>query len=205
MKKKVCILDYEAGNVRSVLNLVRSLNHDVTVSNSEKEIEAATHLILPGVGAFGAVMQKIRSNLCIPHLEEVVFADRKPFLGICVGMQVLASCGYEFGQYEGLNWIPGDVTQLEPSGNPLPHVGWNSLERQFPSGLTKEMNNCEDFYFVHSFAFRPENSAHVVATTVYGEEFVSIINRDNIYGVQFHPEKSQSAGRKLLENFLSIQ
>jgi len=205
MKKiSICILDYGSGNVKSVFNLATTLNPNVTISNQTRDIENATHLILPGVGAYAAAMRKIHQLIPMTHLEKAVFTDKKPFLGICVGMQVLANKGYEFEITTGLGWIPGEVKKLDSGFLPLPHIGWNNIEVIQTSPLTKQFKTL-DFYFVHSFAYvlATVNNNSVIATTNYGTDFCSIIQKDNIYGVQFHPEKSQKAGKLLLTNFLS--
>lgn len=204
MSLKVCILDYGSGNVRSVYNLCSTITDTAIISNSEAEIHAATHLILPGVGAFGAAMEKIHAHIPTGALMHAVFERRTPFLGICVGMQVLAERGYEFGEHGGLGWIPGTVSKLDTGSLPLPHIGWNSVECVHPSALFSGLTSASDFYFVHSFAFSPTDSAAVVAETEYGTRFPSVVSQGNIYGVQFHPEKSQRAGRKLLTNFLGL-
>jgi glutamine amidotransferase len=204
-KIRVCIVDYGSGNVGSVYNLISAITPDVRVSNSPDDIRQASHLVLPGVGAFGASMAKIRATLPLDVLEKQVRELRVPFLGICVGFQVLADTGHEFGNHDGLGWLGGRVERL-PSGDlPLPHVGWNNIERVRDSVLLDGIRTDEDFYFVHSYVVRPVDQEDALATTTYGDSFVSVAGRDNIYGVQFHPEKSQRAGRRLLENFLSIR
>jgi glutamine amidotransferase len=197
----ICILNYGSGNVQSVCNLVSTISSDVRVSNDAADIRAATHLILPGVGAFGASMARIRATVPIDVLEEEVLQRRKPFLGICVGFQVLADKGLEFGEHDGLGWLGGRVDRLQSGTLPLPHIGWNNIVVQRPSPLLDHLRDDEDFYFVHSFAFRPARPDDVVAVTEYGEPFAAVASRGNIHGVQFHPEKSQRAGRRLLENF----
>lgn len=203
-KKKVCILDYGSGNIRSVFNLCSAITDTVEVSNEEEVVVSATHLILPGVGAFGAAMEKIREKIPLQAVERAVFERRIPFLGICVGMQVLAERGYEFGEHQGLGWIPGSVKKLEVGELPLPHIGWNSAETAHPSPLLEGIPSGEDFYFVHSFVFDASDPSSVAATTHYGSVFVSVIASGNIFGVQFHPEKSQRAGRRLLANFINL-
>ena len=197
----VCILDYGSGNVRSVANLFGFLKVEHVVSNSESSIEAATHLVLPGVGAFGAAMERIREVVPLTKLHTAVLEEKKPFLGICVGMQVLAQSGEEFGVNAGLGWIPGRVRRFGNHGLPVPHIGWNEVTAQRADSLLGEHERM-DFYFVHSYLFEPSESADVAATTTYGESFPSIVRRGNIVGVQFHPEKSQKAGMLLLQNFL---
>ena len=204
MKPKVCILDYGFGNVRSVSNLIAHLGIDGVVSNQPGDITQATHLILPGVGAFGAAMEKIRDRLPLELLEQEVVTGSKPFLGICVGMQVLADVGHEFGKHAGLGWIPGEVRKLDSRGEVLPHIGWNDIILQNPCPLLEGLGEVLDFYFVHSYAFTPQSEDCVMATTEYGIKFPAMIQRDNLYGVQFHPEKSQKAGQRLVMNFLAL-
>lgn len=199
----VCILDYGSGNVKSVFNLFSTVADHVVVSNQSEKILGASHIVLPGVGAFGTAMRKIRDALPMESLEQVVLVEKRPFLGICVGMQVMASRGMEFGEHAGLGWIAGSVEQLDSKGLPLPHVGWNNLTCKQEPSLLAGLGDDPDFYFVHSFAFHADNPQHVLATTEYGEEFCSVIQRENLYGVQFHPEKSQRTGLKLVKNFLS--
>jgi len=204
MSTRVCILNYGSGNVKSVFNLFATLVSELCVSNEAGEIEAASHLVLPGVGAFGASMDRIKNTLPLDLLREQVFENRKPFLGICVGMQVLASRGEEFGVHEGLGWIPGVVSKLVVGDLPLPHIGWNNVKASRPSILLDHFDAEPDFYFVHSYAFRPERAEDATASCLYGEAFTSVIERDNIFGVQFHPEKSQRAGKQLIQNFLQV-
>lgn len=202
---KVCVLDYGSGNVKSVFNLVRTLTDQVSVSNTSSEILAATHLVLPGVGAFGAAMQRIKEHLPMDALEQAVHVNKIPFLGICVGMQVLADRGFEFGEFAGLGWIAGEVSRLDAPEFPLPHVGWNNVTSKNSSALMAGLENNPDFYFVHSYVFRPRDPDLVVATAQYGEAFCAVLKKQNVMGVQFHPEKSQSAGKRLMANFLGIK
>jgi glutamine amidotransferase len=205
MKKRfICILDYGCGNVLSVYNLFNTLTEEAVVSNKPDVIKKASHIVLPGVGAFGSSVQKIKLKLPLKIIENEVFKKKKPFLGICVGMQVLANTGYEFGLHQGLGWIPGKVIKINSKDLPLPHVGWNNISIKKKSPIIEHLSK-SDFYFVHSFIFKPKNLDNVIATTKYQEEFCSIIQDENIYGTQFHPEKSQKAGKILIENFLSLK
>jgi glutamine amidotransferase len=201
---RVCILDYGSGNVQSVFNLVSTLTPYAQVSNDPATIRAATHLILPGVGAFGASMAKIRARIPLDVVEDVVVKQARPMLGICVGFQIMASTGFEFGEHQGLGWLGGTVRRLEAGALPLPHVGWNDIRVVRTSPLLTGIRPAEDFYFVHSFAVTPGRASDVVATTEYGETFVAMASRGNLHGVQFHPEKSQRAGLRLFENFLAL-
>ncbi len=200
----VCLLDYGSGNVRSVANLLEHLRVEHRVSNDEADIDAATHFVLPGVGAFGAAMEKIRQRVPLDRLTAAVHQLGKPFLEICVGMQVLADRGEEFGSHPGLGWIPGSVRRLQDHGLPIPHVGWNEVRARAPEAMLGP-HAALDFYFVHSYVFAALDQEHVVATTRYGEEFASIIRKGTIVGAQFHPEKSQKAGMLLIRNFLRLR
>lgn len=201
----VCILDYGSGNVKSVYNLVSSIEPNTVISNDEAAIVNATHVVLPGVGAFGAAMRKIHERLPLATLEREVRAGGKPFLGICVGMQVLATRGLEFGDFEGLGWLPGTVERLDPGSMPLPHIGWNNTAAARECPLLAGLGAAPDFYFVHSFTMKPSDPSHVAALTSYGTDFCSMVQHRNLFGVQFHPEKSQRAGARLIKNFLGVQ
>lgn len=199
---KVIVLDYGSGNVGSLSNMLKLLGYEYQISNKAEDIRGGTHYILPGVGAFGAVMEKINKNIPINELMKEVLTNKKPLLGICVGMQVLADYGYENGKYKGLGLISGEVKKIETEAI-LPHVGWNDIQIKTPSDLFMDMEEISDFYFVHSYHFQPENDQSIIATTTYGKkQFASIIGRDNILGVQFHPEKSQDVGKLLIRNFI---
>lgn len=202
MKKKVCILNYGSGNVMSVYNMLRYLDYNVLISNSKKEIDLSTHIILPGVGAFSASMRKIEKEIPLSVLEKNVINNKKPFLGICVGMQVLAQTGNEFGKTKGLGWLDGHVDLMDIDNERLPHIGWNKINL-----LNKEnplLNNCdkEYFYFVHSYCMSGLKNENILSETTHEYDFISSVKKDNIYGVQFHPEKSQQGGLTLFKNFM---
>lgn len=199
----ICVLDYGSGNVRSVANLLGMLG-DTQVSNDPEVIASASHLVLPGVGAYGAAMARIAQQLPMEAVKRAVFEQGKPFLGICVGMQVLGDEGWEFGVNPGLGWIPGRVERLHTRDLPLPHVGWNDIRGERPHPLLNGLQDLPDFYFVHSYAFQTVDPSHVLATAEYGSRFAAVVGCDNILGVQFHPEKSQRAGAQLLKNFLEL-
>lgn len=201
---RICVLDYGSGNIKSVYNLFSTVSDQVVVSNEALEITRATHLILPGVGSFGGAIRKIKEKLPLDVLEQVVLNEKKPFLGICVGMQILATSGKEFGDHFGLGWIKGIVEKINSNDLPLPHIGWNSISSSLDSPLLYGLNKESEFYFVHSYAFSPENKRCVIANSVYGEKFCSVVQYENIFGVQFHPEKSQRAGIKLAKNFVAL-
>ncbi len=201
----VCIVDYGSGNVQSVYNIFKNLHSTVIVSNAPEDLNKATHIVLPGVGAFGTAMEKLQKLLLIPLLEKEVLKQRKPFLGICVGMQILAEQGFEYGTFKGLGWIPGVVKKIEAPGLLLPHVGWNNFKIPNPTPLLAGISEEMDFYFVNSFCFEAQDSKCVNAVCFYGQEFPAVISRDNMMGVQFHPEKSQKAGKILIRNFLNMR
>tara|TARA_Y100000590_G_C15387218_1_gene888682 strand:+ start:69 stop:680 length:612 start_codon:yes stop_codon:yes gene_type:complete len=200
--QSVCILDYGSGNVASVYNLLNRLNYDTKVSNESSDIKNSSHLILPGVGAFGDSIKKIKNQIPIELLRDEVFNKKKPFLGICVGMQVLADKGYEFGENDGLGWIKGTVKKLK--AKILPHIGWNNVEIKRKSPIFLGLDNLKDFYFVNSYAFVTKEKNLIISETDYEIKFCSAIQKDNIYGVQFHPEKSHKAGEIIINNFLKI-
>ena len=194
-------MDYGSGNVASVKNALDRLRVDNIISNNPLEIEKATHLILPGVGAFSAAMDKIETLLPIEQLRKQI-AIGKPFLGICVGMQVLAETGFEFGERSGLNLIPGSKVVELPKNISAPHVGWNSIKILQSHALVRGLENDADFYFVHSFQISQIPTEHIIATCDYGLEFPAIVMNDNLIGVQFHPEKSQRNGDLILRNYV---
>lgn len=202
---RVCIVDYGSGNVRSVYNIFHSIHEDVRVSNHADDLNAATHIVLPGVGAFGASMAKVKALPSFETLQENVLAKKKLYLGICVGMQILADEGFEHGNNKGLGWIPGIVRRIDAPDLYLPHVGWNNFAWcQSENPLLKGIATAMDFYYVHSYQFETKDQSCRIASCAYGMEFAAAVNKENIYGVQFHPEKSQKAGKKLIENFLSL-
>ena len=199
---KVCVLDYGSGNVASVYNLINRLGYDIKVSNKVEDIKKSSHLILPGVGAFGSSIEKIKNNISIELLSDEVKVKKKPFLGICVGMQVLAEKGLEFGSHEGLGWIEGTVEKI--NAKVLPHVGWNNIEMKKNSPIFSNIKNASDFYFVNSYALKVKDNNIIIAETTYENTFCSAVQKENIFGVQFHPEKSQKVGQDIIDNFLKV-
>ncbi len=200
----ICILDYGSGNVGSVNNILSFLGYETKISNNENDIKNSTHLILPGVGAFGPSMKKIQERIPFDILENEVVNKGKPFLGICIGMQVLADKGYESGECQGFGWIEGTTEKIDSKGLSLPHMGWNNIEIIKNSPIFEGLNNINDFYFVHSYCFKEKNINHSLAKVEYGPKINAVIQKDNIFGFQFHPEKSQKAGQLILNNFLNI-
>jgi glutamine amidotransferase len=201
--KNICILDYGTGNIQSLKNILDKLKIKYKHSNSEKDIRYASHLILPGVGSFDVAYKKAIKYLPIKLIEDEIFNKNKPILGICVGMQIMASYGEEGKGSVGLNWIEGKVRKIEKKNIPVPHVGWNTVINVKESGIMNNVIN-RDFYFLNSFYFDVKKKINVIAYTNYGLKFPSVVNKNNIFGVQFHPEKSQSNGKNLLKNFMEI-
>ncbi len=210
MAEKVAIIDYGSGNLRSVQKALQRAAREagvaasVSVTADAETIAKADRIVLPGVGAFGAGMDGLRARAgVLEAMEHAVLAAGRPFLGVCVGMQLLADCGLEFGAHDGLGWIAGEVVAL-PEGDPAcrtPHMGWNKVRSEAPHRVLEKLAE-EAFYFAHSYHFVPENDVHTIAVCDHGIGFVAAVARDNIFGVQFHPEKSQAAGLALLSNFL---
>ena len=204
MKKNILILDYGSGNVKSVFNICKFIHNNTIVSNDVEDIKKSSHIILPGVGSFKNSMERIKKNLPLEEIYNKIVINEKPFLGICVGMQVLADKGYEFGECQGLGLIKGSVKKLKTNKYPLPNIGWNNITIEKDNYLFKHLDNNNSFYFVHSFIFDPKNEQNIIASSIYENKFVCAIQNKNIFGVQFHPEKSQKSGIQLLKNFINI-
>lgn len=200
--KSVCLLNYGSGNVKSVFNILAFLGYDVKISNKAEDIKNSSHIILPGVGAFGASIEKIMKTIPFDVLENEVLQKGKPFLGICVGMQVLADKGFEFGEHKGFGWISGTVDKIDSKELPSLHIGWNDISVKKDTPLLKGLNDLNDFYFVHSYVFDVNDKDCIVAQTEYGSTFTSMLAKNNIFGIQFHPEKSQKAGQLIFKNFV---
>ena len=211
MTSTVALIDYGSGNLRSAEKaLARAAadsgtGQDIVVTSDANSVAEAERIVLPGVGAFADCMRGVSSIPgMIDALEDAVLKRGVPFLGICVGMQLLAEVGREHGDHKGLGWIKGDVVRLEPAEPHLkvPHMGWNALSLLQPHALFEGMTDGTDVYFVHSYYIRPREASHILASTEYAASIPAIVGRDNIAGTQFHPEKSQAAGLAFLERFL---
>ena len=204
------LIDYGSGNLRSAENALRraagelARGQEIITSGDPQVVADADRLVLPGVGAFAACMGAIEAIDGLKEaIEEAVTRKGRPFLGVCVGMQLMADRGLEFGETRGFGWIAGDVRRIEPGDARLkvPHMGWNALETVADHPVFAGLEG-RDVYFTHSFALYPENPADAAAWTTHGERFAAAVARDNMAGAQFHPEKSQGVGLRLLGDFL---
>lgn len=199
------IIDYGVGNLFSLKSSLRAIGIDADYTGNPAEIRKADKLILPGVGAFRDAREALRST----GLDRVVQEEAgkgKPLMGICLGMQMLFDRSYEFGEYEGLGLIPGEIVPMEgriPKDLPIPHIGWNELMLKQPSPLMKNTANGDYVYFVHSY-YAETPAEYVIATTDYGVEMTAAVQKDNVYGCQFHPEKSSEVGLSILKAFCEL-
>ena len=204
--KIVTIVDYGSGNVlsaqKSFIKVTNENNVEskVLISNDINDIKNSTHIVLPGQGAFATCMEGIKKKPgLIEELYNFAIIKKKPFLGICVGMQMLATDSSENGIHQGLGWISGHIKELQKKNLKMPHMGWNIVK---PKNKNTLVQKTQDYYFVHSYYFECQNPQNILAETQYGMSFASIVGKENIYGVQFHPEKSSSQGLNLIKNFM---
>lgn len=207
----VALIDYGSGNLRSAEKALREAARrsgadlDVVTASDPETVARADRVVLPGVGAFAACMNALQArDGLVEAMDEAVRQRGAPFLGVCVGMQLMASRGHEFGEHAGLGWIPGEVRRLEPAERDakVPHMGWNTLERLRPHPLLEGVEPETHMYFVHSFAFEPADPQAVVASSDHAGRFAAVVAQGNLAGVQFHPEKSQASGLALIGRFL---
>lgn len=200
----ITIVDYGMGNLRSVQKGFEKVHAVARISNAPEEIATAEKLVLPGVGAFrDAIAELKRLNLVEPLLDAL--AKDRPFLGICLGLQLLFDVSYEDGEHRGLGVIPGEVRRFESApGFKVPHMGWNTLDVVHPNPLLAGLPDPPSVYFVHSYHVVPADSSVIATQTTYGKPFVSMVSRGRLFATQFHPEKSQRVGLKLLENFANL-
>jgi len=210
---KIAIIDYESGNLKSVSKAVELASNnilnksDVKIINSANELKNFDKIVLPGQGSFKQCYQSLLSiDGIVDELTSGVLEKQKPILGICVGMQLFSSFGEEDGGSKGFDWIKGKVNKINLTDKnlKLPHMGWNNISINQKSKLFSGIENESHFYFVHSFAFDVENDQFISAKTNYSTEIISAVEKDNIFGTQFHPEKSQANGIKILENFVKL-
>ena len=207
------VVDYGVGNLRSIAKSIEkansdnNLNYSVKISSDVSDIKNSDKIVLPGQGSFKACKEGIDNISGLQEvLNESVLIKKKPIYGICAGMQLFATNGYEEEKTAGLNWIPGEVIKLDLGLSKLkiPHMGWNELRVENASNVFKDVVNKNHAYFIHSYQFIPEDKKNISITTNYGKDVIAAVSFENIYGSQFHPEKSQNTGIKILTNFLNL-
>jgi glutamine amidotransferase len=203
----ITIVDYGLGNVQAIANIYKRLDIATTLARSAAELADATHLVLPGVGSFDWAMSRLNESGMRSTLDDLVLRQRRPVLGICVGMQMMARHSDE-GRAAGLGWFDAGVRLFDHGKfvgrTHLPHMGWNDVQALRDDGLLRGLGADARFYFLHSYYFAPNDAQDALATTVYGDRFASAAQRGNIHGVQFHPEKSHGWGIQLLKNFAML-
>ena len=209
MKKQIAIVDYGLGNILSAqqsflkVSQINNIKANILITNNPETIKKSTHVVLPGQGAFESCIKGLKKiSGMIEALEESILKNKKPFLGICVGMQLLALDSEENGNHKGLGWIKGHIKKLPSQNLKMPHMGWNSIQLKNPELKIKPPK--ADYYFVHSYYFDCLNKQDVVAKTKYGINFASIVNKENVYGCQFHPEKSSTQGLNIIKDFINL-
>jgi glutamine amidotransferase len=203
----ISLIDYGVGNINAFLNIFKQLGIAANKASTSEQVERATKLILPGVGAFDDAMQRLNDSGMRDALQQAVKVDKIPVIGICVGMQMLADHSDE-GSMPGLGWISGEVKRFDPAAithtTKFPHMGWNDVKPVRESPLFTGLETGARFYFLHSYYYQCEDEADVLATSAYGLQFASAINHNHIYGIQCHPEKSHHFGIQLLQNFANL-
>ena len=207
MSQKIAIVDYGVGNLHSVYKKLLQLKVDVFIANSPKEFARADKLILPGIGHFGKGMQNLKALSLINCLHEEVLTNKKPILGICLGMQLMGLGSEEAPEEKGLGWLDNQVVRFKMPDTlhfKIPHIGWNQLTIRTENALTKNISSSAEFFFSHSYHLADFDSGIVVSETDYGYPFTSAVSDNNIFGVQFHPEKSHDQGIQIFKNFLNI-
>ena len=206
----VTIVDYNSGNISSVINSFKEVAKDkvnIEVTSDLATIKTSDKVVLPGQGSFKSCIEGLNSiNGLTDTLNEFALERKKPLLGICVGLQMFADIGYEEVETNGLGWISGKVSKIDNQKGKfkLPHIGWNEIEIQKESKIFKDIKNKSHMYFVHSYEFIPEDKSVISATTDYSSKIVCSIERHNLFGTQFHPEKSDKTGLKIIENFIKL-
>jgi len=203
----ITLIDYGVGNINAFANVYKRLNIETKIAKSVSDLQSAEKIILPGVGSFDYAMERLNRSGMRDRLDELVLEEKVPVVGICVGMQMMANRSDE-GHTEGLKWIDADVLKFDPSlikyVTKLPHMGWNDVNPTKPNKLFTGLENESLFYFLHSYYFKCNNSEDSIAVSEYGELFTSAVKHNNVYGIQFHPEKSHHYGEILLNNFAKI-
>ncbi len=200
----ICIVDYGIGNIGSIKNMIKKIGYASVISSNKEIIKKADKLILAGVGSFDYAIEKLRDSDLFNLLNDEVMVQKKPILGICLGMQLMTK-GSDEGKQKGFGWIDAYVHRFEFENLKVPHMGWNLIDIKKKNTLSLDLYDENRFYFVHSFYVKCENKDDALFSTNYGTEFVSGFSKENIYGVQFHPEKSHKFGKKLLENFCKLE
>ncbi|WP_440922872.1 imidazole glycerol phosphate synthase subunit HisH [Candidatus Pelagibacter sp.] len=206
----VTIVDYKSGNISSVINSFKEVAKDkvnIEVTSDLNKIKSSDKVVLPGQGSFKSCVDALNKIKGLTDtLNEFAIANKKPLLGICVGLQMFADVGYEETETKGLGWIEGKVSKIDNQNGKykLPHIGWNEIEIKKESKIFKDIKNKTHMYFVHSYEFIPEDKSVILATTNYSCEIVCAIERNNLFGTQFHPEKSDKIGLKIIDNFIKI-
>ena len=206
----VTIVDYKSGNISSVINSFKEVARDkvkIEVTSDINKIKSSDKVVLPGQGSFKSCTDALKGiNGLVETLNEFAINNKKPLLGICVGLQMFADVGYEEAETKGLGWISGKVSKIDNQNGKfkLPHIGWNEIEIQKESKIFKDIKNKSHMYFVHSYEFIPEDKSVISATTDYSSKIVCAVERNNLFGTQFHPEKSDKIGLKVIDNFLKL-
>jgi len=206
----VTIVDYNSGNISSVINSFQQVAKDkvnIKVTSDLNKIKLSDKLVLPGQGSFKSCIEALNDiEGLVETLNEFVVTNKKPLLGICVGLQMFADLGYEEIETKGLGWLPGKVSKINNKNGAykLPHIGWNQINIVKDSRIFKDIENNSHMYFVHSYEFIPENKDVISATTDYSSKIVCSVEKENIFGTQFHPEKSDKIGLKIIENFINL-
>ena len=206
----VTIVDYQSGNISSVINSLTEVSKgkiNLEVTSDIKKIKSSDKIVLPGQGSFKSCVDSLSSiKGLIDTLKDFAITNKQPLLGICVGLQMFADIGYEEAETKGLGWISGKVSKINNQNGKfkLPHIGWNEIEIKKESKIFKDIKNKSHMYFVHSYEFIPEDKSVISATTDYSSKIVCSVERDNLFGTQFHPEKSDKTGLKIIDNFLKL-
>jgi glutamine amidotransferase len=206
----VTIVDYQSGNISSVINSFTEVARgkvNLEVTSDIKKIKSSDKIVLPGQGSFKSCVDSLNSiDGLVDTLKEFAITYKKPLLGICVGLQMFADIGYEETKTKGLGWIAGKVSRIDNQNGKfkLPHIGWNEIEIQKESKIFKDIKNKSHMYFVHSYEFVPEDKSVISATTDYSSKIVCAVARENLFGTQFHPEKSDKTGLKIIDNFIKL-
>ena len=206
----VTIVDYQSGNISSVINSFAEVSKgkvNLEVTSDIKKIQSSDKIVLPGQGSFKSCVDSLNNiNGLVDTLKEFAITNKKPLLGICVGLQMFADVGYEDAETKGLGWISGKVSKIHNQNGKykLPHIGWNQINIVKDSKIYKDVENNSHMYFVHSYEFIPKDKSVISATTEYSSKIVCSVERDNLFGTQFHPEKSDKIGLKIIDNFIKL-